>query len=163
VGDDAVDAVMMRRLPRAHQGAGIVEYALGLNILLLLTLGLTDLGRAVWISNSLSYLAREGARHGAIASRTTTDIQNYVISRARLPDLDGNNGPDITVVATRCNTTIGTNNVSLTRVTVSANFESVTGLIGGIWRNGPLQLNASSRTYVEGTFNNTLAGLGACP
>src|SRR5687768_4575614 len=101
---------MIARLFAVRRGVGIVEYALGFNILLLLTVGVVDIARAVWISSSLSYLAREGARHGTISSRTETEVEARVVARARLPDLDGNNLPDIVVVATRCNGTMGSDN-----------------------------------------------------
>jgi hypothetical protein len=155
---------MISRLFAVRRGIGVVEYALGFNILLVLTVGVIDVARGVWISNSLSFLAREGTRYGTISTRTKAEIESHVVSRARLPDLDGDSVPDITVVATRCNGTMGSDNVTLTHVAVSAPFESLIGpIIGGIWGGGPLTLRASSRLYVEGTFDNPLAGLGGCP
>jgi Flp pilus assembly protein TadG len=43
----------------------MVEFALSSVVLLLLVGGLVDIGRAIYVSESLSSAAREGARHGA--------------------------------------------------------------------------------------------------
>ena len=49
----------------AQRGQSLVEFALSSVVLLLLVGGLVDIGRAIYISESLSSAAREGARHGA--------------------------------------------------------------------------------------------------
>lgn len=49
----------------------MIEFALALPILLLTFLGLFDLGRAAYYYNSLSNLAREGARAGVIIQDQT--------------------------------------------------------------------------------------------
>jgi len=48
----------------AQRGQSLVEFALSSVVLLLLVGGLVDIGRAIFISESLSSAAREGARHG---------------------------------------------------------------------------------------------------
>jgi Flp pilus assembly protein TadG len=55
----------MKQLQSAERGQSLVEFALILPILVLLMIGLFDLGRVVFISNSLSDGARHGARHAA--------------------------------------------------------------------------------------------------
>lgn len=52
-----------------QSGQALVEFALTLPIFLLLTLGLFELGRAVWLYNTLSGMAREGARWGVVLSQ----------------------------------------------------------------------------------------------
>ncbi len=63
---------MSRRLERPHQrtkrgqqGQSLVEFALSSVVLLLLVGGLVDIGRSIYITETLSNAAREGARHGA--------------------------------------------------------------------------------------------------
>lgn len=46
-------------------GQSLVEFALSSVVLLLLVGGLVDIGRAIYVSETLSSAAREGARHGA--------------------------------------------------------------------------------------------------
>ena len=52
-----------------ERGQAIVEFALIIPIALLVMLGLFDLGRVVFINNSLSDGARHGARHASIDPR----------------------------------------------------------------------------------------------
>ncbi len=51
---------------RASRGQGAVEFALVLPIVLLLTLGAFDFGRAIFYNNMLSGAAREGTRYGMV-------------------------------------------------------------------------------------------------
>jgi len=55
----------MSRSVRDH-GQAIVETALVLPILVLLLIGIFDLGRAVWLSNTLATAVREGSRYGVV-------------------------------------------------------------------------------------------------
>jgi Flp pilus assembly protein TadG len=48
------------------QGQALVEMALMLPVLVLLLVGIFDLGRAVWLSNSLAMAVREGTRYGVV-------------------------------------------------------------------------------------------------
>ncbi len=52
----------MRTILRRHSGQSMVEFAVLAPIFFLLLLGTIDLGRAVYIYNSISDAAREGAR-----------------------------------------------------------------------------------------------------
>lgn len=47
-------------------GQSIVEFALSIPILLMLIIGILDLGRGIHYYNTISYLAREGARSGSV-------------------------------------------------------------------------------------------------
>ena len=53
------------RRSRGQRGQSLVEFALSSVVLLLLVGGIADIGRAVYMSESLSNAAQEGARHGA--------------------------------------------------------------------------------------------------
>jgi Flp pilus assembly protein TadG len=60
---------MTRCRSDADRGQTLVEFALIIPIVLLMMLGLFDLGRIVFINNSLSDGARNGARHAATRPR----------------------------------------------------------------------------------------------
>jgi len=49
-----------------QQGQALVETALVLPLLLLLIVGLFDVGRAIWLSNTLATAVREGSRYGIV-------------------------------------------------------------------------------------------------
>jgi Flp pilus assembly protein TadG len=53
----------------SERGQSLVEFGLIIPIVLLIMLGLFDLGRVVFINNSLSDGARNGARHASIRPR----------------------------------------------------------------------------------------------
>lgn len=64
-----------------HQRAGsaIVETAFVLPILLSVTFGVVEFGRAMMVSNLLTNAAREGARYGVIPGITTAEVKAEVI------------------------------------------------------------------------------------
>jgi hypothetical protein len=49
----------------SQRGQSLVEFAVSAVVLLLLVGGLVDIGRSIFVSETLSNAAREGARHGA--------------------------------------------------------------------------------------------------
>ena len=55
-----------RRFLRNENGSVIVETALMVTILLLLTFGIVDMGRSLYIANTLILSARDGARTAAV-------------------------------------------------------------------------------------------------
>ena len=57
--------------PRNERGVGLIEFALVLPILLVLTLGVIDVSRGFWVKNVAYQAAREGARH--LVVRTVAD------------------------------------------------------------------------------------------
>ena len=128
-------------LVRTRRGQNTLEYAIGLNILFLLTIGVVDLGRGVWAYNTLAHLAREGARYGSAPSRTSDQIVAYVVSRAVLPGFSASN---VSVVRGKC----GVESQPVV-VTTTYRFESITPFISRAWGGGPLDMRAESRMYVE--------------
>jgi Flp pilus assembly protein TadG len=108
------------------RGQALVEMALMLPVLVLLLVGIFDLGRAVWLSNSLAMAVREGTRYGVVhgalsaspagpgsASYTAPNIDTAIASsvqryatgipdltvRASWPDGNANRGSRIVVSA----------------------------------------------------------------
>jgi hypothetical protein len=51
---------------RDQRGQALVETALVLPLLLLLIVGLFDVGRAIWLGNTLATAVREGSRYGVV-------------------------------------------------------------------------------------------------
>jgi hypothetical protein len=77
--------MIMRRPLVARRGQNTVEFAFSVGLIMVLTTGLVDLGRAVWLYNTVSNLARDGARYGVIPSRTIQDIKNYICKDTQAP------------------------------------------------------------------------------
>lgn len=58
----------------AGRGQSLVEFALVFPLFILLVFGLIDIGRLVFVSNSLAEAAREGARWGSVQARSANDL-----------------------------------------------------------------------------------------
>ena len=67
---------------RGERGVGLVEFALVLPLLLILTLGVIDVSRGFWVKNIAYQAAREGARH--LVVRTLSDSTDV---RARVQEV----------------------------------------------------------------------------
>lgn len=68
-----------------QRGQSMVEFALSSVVLLLLVGGLVDIGRAIYIDETLSNAAREGARHGvwfAAPSQSTPYLDDTDVKAA---------------------------------------------------------------------------------
>ena len=117
---------LVRRERGSDHGQALVEMALMLPVLLLLLVGVFDLGRAVWLSNTLAMAVREGSRYGVVhgalsaspagpgsATYTAPDVDTAIASavqryatgipnltvNASWPDGDANRGSRIVVSA----------------------------------------------------------------
>jgi Flp pilus assembly protein TadG len=58
----------MRELRRSIRGQSLVEFAMVLPLMLVIVFMITEFGRALWIKNTLTQAAREGARDAVVAS-----------------------------------------------------------------------------------------------
>ena len=98
-----------------QHGQAVTEFALVLPIILMVVIGITDLGRGIYYYNTLSNLAREGARFGMVLQSSDWDV-------------DGNEPGEYTSIGTYA----GTNTIvgriaaqavildpSITKVTIS--------------------------------------------
>jgi Flp pilus assembly protein TadG len=72
---------MVRSLPRPvrRRGTAAVEFAVVLPFLMLLILGIWEVGRMVEVQNLLTNAAREGARFASAGHKTTTEIQQAAV------------------------------------------------------------------------------------
>ncbi len=74
---------MTRPTPGNERGQDLVEFALVLPFIFMLTLGVMDLAHITMVSVSLAHAAREGARYGMVANPPTTEqIQARVVAAA---------------------------------------------------------------------------------
>lgn len=73
----------MNRVSRRRRGRGqaLVEFAIVMPIIVVVVLGLVDLGRAVYSYNTLAQSARQAART-AIVNQNLTNVQNQAIASA---------------------------------------------------------------------------------
>jgi len=79
------------------RGQAMVEFALVLPLFILLLVGLLDVGRLVFINNSVSEAAREGARWGAVQSRSVDAAGRDSIGRHVLGAITGVPTPNVSV------------------------------------------------------------------
>jgi hypothetical protein len=65
----------MRRHQKRDTGQDLVEYAIVFPVLMMLLLGVFDLGRIIYSYNAISNLAREGTRYAVVPARRD-DVQD---------------------------------------------------------------------------------------
>jgi hypothetical protein len=125
----------------------MVEMAVVLPIFFLLVLGLVDLGRAVFVYNSLAEAARDGARYGSVQARaynddSRADIEDYVLER-----LGSVPSPSASAECTPIGGLLGCTVNDVLVVEASADMAMITPLIGQLV--GPLHLEARSEVIVN--------------
>ena len=142
----------MRPAPRGEGEAGqaMVELTLILVPLLLLMMGAVDLGLAVFYRNMLSNAAREGARLGIVATRTSDEICTRAMAVLSLPGVTttthcGVSG-DLNVQVPQRGT-IGPPATTV-MVRVRYTFRPVTPLVAQA-TGGAMVLEATSTMYIE--------------
>jgi Flp pilus assembly protein TadG len=139
------------QLTGGKHGQGLVEFAIVLPILMLMLLGILDLGRAVYASHTLGNAARQAARL-AITDQTAGAVQAAARDHAV--------GLDVTVTVSYFLPTPNVNPAlngpcapverqCIAVVTVLTDYEAATPVIGGIV--GPLTLSATTEMPVEHT------------
>ena len=113
---------MDRRI--AVRGQSLVEFALTLSLLMLILLGMLDLGRAYNAYVIITNAARNGAYFGSFHPTDSSGIKQRVVLEAQ----------DSGVALTTSNVTIATTGVSLTpiAVTVNYNFDLMTAFLPGL-------------------------------
>lgn len=104
-----------------HRGGGMLESALVLSVLVLLLMGIFDLGRAVYLYTDVSQAAREGARFG---SAHTGDIPGTQAAAVAM-SVTGLSTGDVTVEFPDATP-------ATVRVTVRRHFQAVTPLISSL-------------------------------
>ncbi len=118
---------------RRQRGANLVEMALIVPLLLLLLVGVADLGRAYFTYITMINAAREGARHGVDHPADTGGILARVMSEAELNGVDLS-GADIRIQAEGPSHPV--------TVTVTLDFDVILGGVLGT-PNFPIQAHAT--------------------
>jgi Flp pilus assembly protein TadG len=139
----------MRTFIRRDRGRGqaLVEFALVIPLFVLLIFGLIDLGRAVYINNSLAEAARDGARYGSVQARAFDDASRDAVADWVEARLSAVPDPNITVTCTPASPAFGCTVNDVLVVTVQSDIEMITPIIGQIV--GPLSLEGRSEVIVN--------------
>jgi len=110
----------LRRL-KTERGTAILEAALTLPLLLLVSVSIFEFGRAYQTWQVVTNAAREGARYAVTPSATTSDVQTLVMQYLQNGALPGYASATVTVNP-NATMTIGTTNVKASIVTVNYPF-----------------------------------------
>ena len=109
------------RLRRDTRGAALLEMALTLPMMLLVSIGIVEFGRAYQTWQVLTNAAREGARIAVLPGTDDTSVTNRV--KTYMSDGQLSNSASATVLITRDNMiNIGAGTASASRVTVNYPF-----------------------------------------
>lgn len=140
-------------------GQALVEFALILPVLVLILMGVFDLGRGVFAFNEISNAAREGGRT-AIVNQNATDIVDRAVAQATSLDISttatctggvpsGSSGvcatfyyPDLT---TDCSATLAPGCVAVVRVKYT--FTPITPIIGNLI--GSIPMTSTTQQAIE--------------
>jgi Flp pilus assembly protein TadG len=141
--------IRLRRRDR-QRGQALVEFALVIPIFLLVIFGLVDLGRAVFVNNTIAEAARDGARYGSVQARSYNDASRATVEDWVLDRLAGEvPNPTVTVTCIPQTTALGCtgNGDDFVIVTVETDLDMITPIIGQIV--GTLELDARSEVLVN--------------
>jgi Flp pilus assembly protein TadG len=125
---------------KKNAGQSLVEFAITLPLLLLLVVGVFDLGRVIYYYSAVLNAAREGARYGAVNHCDSTGIRNQTkLLTAGLNIRDGD--IDIQKIP-------NTGDPEYIIVSVEYPFETVTPLVG-VFIGESFTLNGAARQVIE--------------
>lgn len=123
----------------------MVEFAIIISLLLLIVMGIFDLGWAIYAQNMISNAAAEGARTGIIITKSDADIRARV--QATTPSLS-NLQTTISPTGPRTSNDFG----KPITVTVVYTYHPITPIIGQIVTGNGLRLSATAVMKVEGVI-----------
>lgn len=143
-----------RAICRGHSaGQAVLELALILPILLVLFLGIIDFGRGIYLYNTVSNAAREGARVGivnqsaaAAAARAAEEGTGLALSPAPVACLSGVSGVCVSFPS-RVDTTSPTHSTTDAVVSVWYRYTPITPIIGNII--GSIMLTSTTQLPIE--------------
>jgi Flp pilus assembly protein TadG len=139
-----------RRRDKRERGQALVEFAVAAPVMLIVIVGLFDVGRLVYINNELSHAAREGARWGAVQGRAADQAAgtNTGVTDAVNAGIVVAPGTNVTVACSDvgAGTTTCASGDLLT-VNVSAAVAPITPLIGDVI--GPLVLSSEAQMTIH--------------
>jgi Flp pilus assembly protein TadG len=116
-----------------RRGQALVEFALALPLFILLVVGIVDGGRLVFINNSLSEAARDGARWGSVQGRSADAAGRTLIQNETLARMTGVPAPSVVVTCERGGaTTVSCRTNDILVVRVQSQVPLVTPLLGSL-------------------------------
>ncbi len=127
-----------RRSGRSARGYALVEFALAIPLLLLLTVGLLDFGRAIYAYNTIANASR-AANRVAIVDQNGAIVRQAAIDKAPALDISAS---DVTLTYS-CTNKIG----CLASVVVAYEFTPATPIVSAIV--GPITLHGESQMPIE--------------
>jgi len=149
--------------PTKQKGQSLVEFALVFPLLALLVFALLDLGRAVYVYNTLANAARQGARVAAVNQNASSGGNCDPLDRTRwsvvvcILDAGVSIPIQLTDIDIQYNDTTGTSCADreldppcIVSVTVSQDYVPFTPIIGDLF--GPLHLESTSEMPIESWF-----------
>ncbi len=122
-------------------GQSLVEFALILPILVLLAMGIFDLGRAVYYYSALQNAVREGARYGIVHPNDSAGVEAAVRNKAI-----GLDPTELSVYPPSCCPWSAAETITV-RATYS--FTPITPIIGTFLPSGEIMLVSSSTMWKE--------------
>jgi Flp pilus assembly protein TadG len=139
---------------RRDRGQTLVEFALILPIFVLLLVGIFDLGRAVYATNTIQNAARQAVRV-AIVDQNTSVIESEAIQHAVALSIGA---ADVDVTFLDADYTAGDCSVTpavgcIVEVEVRYDFNAATPLLGSIV--GTINMSGSSRQPIESRNSST--------
>ncbi len=135
------------KLLKDCRGTAFVEFGLLAPVFFIVTIGILDFGRMVWLSNSVEHAATEGARYAAIRGvgkptvATTQEIEDF--ARAQVTLIPTN---EMTVNVSW--TPTGNNNPGST-VTVQVTYDDFEYLLVGFLGFDPVDLEGTSTMVIN--------------
>jgi Flp pilus assembly protein TadG len=141
---------------KVSRGQSLVEFALILLVLMVIFMGVFDLGFAAYAYNTVSLAAREGARRGAVCTNSVATIQAWAESMAvgldstalQVNVQPNQPNPDPKIHPTPCSGGISAHS-SLVIVTVTYTYTPFTVLIAQALGTNSLTLSSRSTMVVE--------------
>jgi Flp pilus assembly protein TadG len=146
-----------KAMKKIQKGVAIVEFALILPFLLILTFITTEFGRAIWEYNSLTKSVRDAARYLSLQTPGNAAAMVKARNLAVYGNLSGtgtplaaglstSNVPDPTWQTAGANPVINTVTISITGYTFNSMFSTVFGLTMGDITFG--NITATMRSYL---------------
>jgi Flp pilus assembly protein TadG len=130
-------------LARDARGQSVIEFAIVLPLLLALVFGITEFGRALWTVNVMTSAAREGVRVAVVTGPDWTRVDNRVREVCNAAGIRASNGPRQVQLTAITHAYSPTDVEKRVTVTVTANFNVLTGRVLGRF-SGTIPLSASA-------------------
>ncbi len=131
----------IRPLWRSERGNELIELSLVGILLFTLVFGIMELGRAIWIYDTVAHLAREGARYAIVRGAESGQVASAADVDAHLQTL----AAGMTGLAVTTTWTPDNESGSVVQVRVDRPFDPIVPLVG----LPPITLSSTSRMVIS--------------